>query len=451
MGKAQTVWGAIVVGIISATVILVWVHLRTYLAADHEVVLAREAQRRLYELTLVLQDAENGARGYLLTNDQRQADVFDRASANTQSRMGAAEAAISGIGREESFASIKSMIAERLSLLGQARSLAAQGQPADAMQIIKSESADQLGLALRQEVVGLMEFTNALLEQRLKTCRQSMVSMTRWVMLGLGALIISGAGLVSCLIRETRYQRRITAELTRARDGALAAAHARDDFLNALSHELRTPLTPALLMVSAMEKRTAEGTEQRAELAIVRRQLELEARLIDDLLDVSRILRGDVVLRSERVSVHTIINHLCKTRREDFDEAGLSLECQLNAPNDRVMGSESRLHQVFWHVLSNAIKFTPEQGKITLTTSNENGKLIVICTDTGVGMSADRLPTIFEAFATVGSSRSRRFGGLGVGLAIVKSVVEMHAGNVTVQSDGKDKGATFRIELPTAG
>ena len=181
---------------------------------------------------------------------------------------------------------------------------------------------------------------------------------------------------------------------------------------------------------------------------MVRRQLELEARIIDDLLDVSRILRGDIVLRSEQVLVHPLLRQLCTVLQEALQDAELKLDCHLDAPNDRVLGSESRLHQVFWHLISNAIKFTPEKGVITISTANNDGRIAVTIADTGVGMTEQQLPSIFEAFASAQSSRTRRFGGLGVGLAIVKSVVEMHQGTVTVQSEGKDKGATFKVELP---
>lgn len=448
MGKIQTIWTTVIIAITIATSLLVWSHLQTYLDADHRVVTSREAQRRLYELTIVMQDTESSARGYMLTGQARHKQIFDRAATDIMPRIAAAQTAIQGIDRMQDFEPLKGLIIQRLELLKQMVALTAAGNAAQATQLLQAESTDLIGLSTRQETVGMIEYTNRLLEERLSVCRRSMMSMTRWVMTGLVALLVSGAALIWSMVHDIRRERMIAVELRRARDGALAGAHARDDFLNVLSHELRTPLTPALLAVSGMEKRSTVTPDDRADLGMVRRQLELEARLIDDLLDVNRILRGDVVLRSEQVSIHSILQHLCDVLGEALQERSLTVTCQLNAANDRVQGSESRLHQVFWHLFSNAIKFTPDNGTITITTSSSDGKIAVTITDTGIGMTEQQLPTIFEAFANAQSSRTRMFGGLGVGLAIVKSVVEMHQGTVTVHSEGKDKGASFRVELP---
>lgn len=423
-------------------------HLKAYLSNDHKVVTSRDAQRTLYELAIVMQDAENGARGFALSQLPRHQTIFERSIAELESRMTTAEKAVQALDEMRDFGPLKGMVTQRIDMLKQMVSLASKNQQPEAAALLNSDETDRRGLAIRQEMEALITFANRMLEERLSLCRQSMLSMRHWVLGGIAVLVISGTAMVLGMIRDVKKERRTSAELRRARDAAFAATQARDDFLNVLSHELRTPLTPALLSVSGMERREPTGTEARKELTMIRRQLELEARLIDDLLDVSRILRGDVVLRSEQVSVHPLLKQLCDVFKEFLEEGSLKIECSLDAANDRVRGSESRLHQVFWHLLSNAVKFTPENGMITLKTFNENGKLIVTVSDTGVGMSEQQLPTIFEAFAHAQSSRTRMFGGLGVGLAIVKSVVEMHAGTVTVQSDGKDKGATFRVELP---
>jgi PAS domain S-box-containing protein len=259
-------------------------------------------------------------------------------------------------------------------------------------------------------------------------------------------------GLVAVLT-DTTERRLAEKELERARDEAVAASRAKDDFLAALSHELRTPLSPVLLLASDAAENLDLPAAARADFETIRKNVELEARLIDDLLDLTRITRGKLTLELATVDVHTIVRDAVATVQADLDAKQIELSLQLNAGSARVLGDPVRLQQVFWNVLKNAVKFTPEHGKITVVSEElkQHEALRVQISDTGIGLTAPELERVFEAFAQgdhAGGGGSHRFGGLGLGLAISRKVVELHAGHILVASEGRNQGAVFTIELP---
>jgi CheY-like chemotaxis protein len=178
----------------------------------------------------------------------------------------------------------------------------------------------------------------------------------------------------------------------------------------------------------------------------------LEASLIDDLLDLTRIKAGKMVLNKSLLDVHDILTDAIATTRADQQEKKIHLDIKLNAPRSLVEGDAVRLQQVFWNVLKNAVKFTPIKGKITLETSvRTDGQLLIKITDTGIGMNAAEIARVFRAFAQgdhAGDGGSHRFGGLGLGLAISKNLVELHSGKIMAESIGSNQGSVFTIELP---
>jgi len=231
-----------------------------------------------------------------------------------------------------------------------------------------------------------------------------------------------------------------------ARAVAERASRAKDEFLAVLSHELRTPLTPVLLTVTLMEGYPGLSEEVRRDLATVRRNVELEARLIDDLLDLTRIARGKLKLDLQTADAHALVRSACEICNQG-EEVKLTID--LSATRHHVRGDPARLQQVFWNLLNNAYKFTPAGGRITVTSRNTpDGKLRVEVTDTGVGIDPELLPRIFAAFEQ-GHTEARRFGGLGLGLAISKALVDAQGGRLAARSDGPGTGATFVVELPT--
>ncbi|MEI8235198.1 MAG: PAS domain S-box protein [Verrucomicrobiota bacterium] len=244
--------------------------------------------------------------------------------------------------------------------------------------------------------------------------------------------------------------RRAREAAERAREAAEAANQAKDQFIAVLSHELRTPLTPVLAMVTAMQEMESLPAGLRADIEVVHRNVELEARLIDDLLDVTRISQGKLILRYETVDAHVCLQGALAICEADAREKHLALVLRLEAPLHTVRADPARLRQVFWNVLKNAIKFTPEKGRIEIRTANVGGRLEIGIADTGIGIEPEALARIFNAFEQGEQTAIRRFGGLGLGLSIARALVEMHEGTLTARSDGKDHGATFTVSLALA-
>ncbi len=234
------------------------------------------------------------------------------------------------------------------------------------------------------------------------------------------------------------------------RQELIGANAAKDQFLALLSHELRNPLSPVIAMVGELEAAADNSPAVRTALEVIRRNVELEARLIDDLLDVTRISKGKLQLSLETVSVHEILQRAYEICRADILTKSLGMEFRLRADSVFVEGDPARLQQVFWNLLKNSVKFTPQQGRIVIETFNSSPETIEIrVTDTGIGIEASKIGKIFNAFEQGQSSITRRFGGLGLGLAISKAMVSAHHGTLAVASEGKDRGTAFTVTLHT--
>ena len=225
---------------------------------------------------------------------------------------------------------------------------------------------------------------------------------------------------------------------------------AKDQFLALLSHELRNPLSPVIAVVSELEASTPRSAKLWHALEVIRRNVELEARLIDDLLDVTRIAKGKLQLTLETVDAHEILHRAYEICRGDIEQKSIEAKFELNAREVYVEGDPARLQQIFWNLIKNSVKFTPANGRITVSTLNaSSGEIEIRVTDTGIGIESDKIGKIFNAFEQGQTSITRRFGGLGLGLAISKAMVDAHRGKVRVESPGKDQGATFIVQLRT--
>ncbi|HEY7087732.1 MAG TPA: ATP-binding protein [Tepidisphaeraceae bacterium] len=239
-------------------------------------------------------------------------------------------------------------------------------------------------------------------------------------------------------------------ELRLARDAAEAASSSKDRFLAVVSHELRTPLAPVMAAVDLLENRSDLPEQVRQDLATIRRNVELESYLIDDLLDLTRIARGKLNLRLAVVDVHAVIHEVVRICQSQLLSKNHDLQFDLRARTSLVWADAGRLRQVFWNLLSNAIKFTHKQGKITFKTRLDgSGGIVIELADTGIGIGADVMPRLFTAFEQGEAAEiSRQFGGLGLGLAISRALLEMQSGEITARSQGPDRGATFSVRLP---
>jgi signal transduction histidine kinase len=234
------------------------------------------------------------------------------------------------------------------------------------------------------------------------------------------------------------------------RQELIGANAAKDQFLALLSHELRSPLAPVLAMVEELEAELPDSPPVSEALEVVRRNVELEARLIDDLLDVTRIAKGKLQLSFETICVHQILQRAYEICREEITAKNLEAEFHLRATQTHVEGDPARLQQVFWNLIKNSVKFTPEQGCISIETSNPTpDKIEIRVSDTGIGIEPEKIDKIFNAFEQGQTEITRRFGGLGLGLAISKALIAAHGGKIRVDSPGKNQGTTFSLELST--
>ena len=239
----------------------------------------------------------------------------------------------------------------------------------------------------------------------------------------------------------------------KARTNAERANKTKDNFLAALSHELRTPLTPVLAILSSINEGNTLPPNVATDLETVRRNVELETRLIDDLLDLTRITRGKLALQRAPIAVGQLVENALGTCRQDLHAKHLTLVRDIIEPEQVVSVDSARLTQVLWNLLKNAVKFTPENGSVTVRTrfvpDERGGKVIIAVEDTGIGLESDQLVKIFDAFEQGDRKITQQFGGLGLGLAISKAIVDAHGGTITALSEGLGRGSSFAVSLPS--
>ena len=233
-----------------------------------------------------------------------------------------------------------------------------------------------------------------------------------------------------------------------ARGRAEEASRLKDEFLATVSHELRTPLTSFMGYAQLLQRHTSDAEYVSRTVGKMMRSAKAQAQLIEDLLDVSRIVSGKLRFQLERVDMARVAQAAIDTVLPAVEAKGIRLESELPAGVGLILGDADRLQQVAWNLLANAAKFTPAGGTIRARLAAEAGAAQLAITDTGVGISADFLPFVFDRFRQADGTSNRAHGGLGLGLAIVRSIVEMHGGTVAVASSGEGKGATFTVRLP---
>jgi signal transduction histidine kinase len=257
-------------------------------------------------------------------------------------------------------------------------------------------------------------------------------------------LVSALAGRAAAAVENARLMRDEQA----ARADAEAANRLKDEFLATLSHELRTPLNAivgwtALLRSGQLDVPTVERA-----LETIARNARVQTELVNDVLDVSRIVAGQFRIQLSSVALPAIVEAALETVRPAADAKGIRLDARVDPALSAVAGDASRLQQVAWNLLSNAVKFTPAGGRVEVRLANVRGRVDLVVTDTGSGIDASFLPHVFERFRQGDASTTRRHGGLGLGLAIVRHIVELHGGTVEAESEGPGRGATFRVKLP---
>jgi PAS domain S-box-containing protein len=258
---------------------------------------------------------------------------------------------------------------------------------------------------------------------------------------------------VVCYFRDICAQVRAREALKVARDDALAANRAKDEFLATLSHELRTPLNPVLLAASDAAEDATLPERVRADFKMIADNISLQARLIDDLLDFNRIVHGKVALERRPLDLHEVVREASAAIHEELTAKQIRLTFSLHAPDHWVWGDSVRLRQVFWNILKNAVKFTPRGGELEISSPKlaPGAQIEVRVRDSGIGMGPAELARIFHPFVQgrhAEEGRHETFGGLGLGLAISRMLVESHQGSIAAESPGLDQGSTIIVRLP---
>jgi signal transduction histidine kinase/DNA-binding response OmpR family regulator len=233
-----------------------------------------------------------------------------------------------------------------------------------------------------------------------------------------------------------------------AREEAEQANRTKDEFLATLSHELRTPLTAILGWSHLVRTGSLDKSQLNRAVETIERNARSQSQLIDDLLDVSRIITGKLQIEPIKIDVCTVVESAIDAVRPSFEAKNIRFKTSMARKGCVVAGDANRLQQIFWNLFSNAIKFTPEGGSVRVEVKEKKQHVWVAVTDSGSGITAEFLPYIFDRFRQADGSTTRMHGGLGLGLSIVKHLVQLHGGNVEVKSEGKDKGSTFIVTLP---
>lgn len=260
------------------------------------------------------------------------------------------------------------------------------------------------------------------------------------------------SSLHAALKRAAEASRAAAEAMRRAKEAAEEASAAKSRFVAMVSHELRAPLVPVAMVVDAIEHDPALPTPLRRDVEMIREGVAVELRLIDDLVDLSRIGAGKLKLKMERVDVHAPLARAVDVCRAEAAEREVALRTEPGAVAPWVWGDAVRLQQIFWNLVRNAIKFTPAGGQVRVRTFNaDNGNVLVEVSDTGIGIEPEKLSMIFGAFEQAGPDVAARFGGLGLGLAIAQGLTVAHGGAVVAASTGADRGSTFTVRFPAAG
>jgi signal transduction histidine kinase/CheY-like chemotaxis protein len=276
----------------------------------------------------------------------------------------------------------------------------------------------------------------------MRTENQSLLMLQAWT----AALTITAMAIAAAIAERNRAQ----VAIEQQKDEVEAANRTKDNFLAMLSHELRTPLTPVLAAIDTLEADRARSPEAQNSIAMIRRNVELESQLIDDLLDLTRIAKDKLQLRFGPLDAHDVINNVVEICRPEAKARNLKVHVNLRAGAHFVSGDAAKLQQIIWNLLKNAIKFTADEGEITISTTNPESQLLAISVhDNGIGIDPEVMNRIFDPFEQGERAFERRYGGLGLGLAISKSLAQAHGGTLAAQSDGRDRGSTFVLTIKT--
>jgi signal transduction histidine kinase/ActR/RegA family two-component response regulator len=425
-------------------------------------------------------DAETGIRGFLLTGDTRFLEPFDQAEQSLRRELNELARLTDDNPRQQQRVELlRTQVAGHMALLGKLRVDYEHGR-----QLRPARALEQRGVmnAVRQTLREMQLGESALRDTRLS---EDARAIRRTRAMGTAVLALMGALLVWVYVLLERDERRraasdaalrqandqlerrvaerteawatANAELTgvvareqQARTELETASRLKDEFLMTISHELRTPLNPIHGWVRMLQSGAVAEPQRARALEIIERNTRAQTRLVEDLLDVSRIITGKLQLKVRRVDLQSVVQAGVESIRPAAVAKGIDLETHADAGPFIAMGDPDRLQQVVWNFLSNALKFTPPRGRVIVTLERPGDSVRISIADSGIGIVPEFLPFVFDRFRQGDTGTTRAHGGLGLGLAIARNLVELHGGSVEVDSAGLNQGTTFRVLLPSA-
>jgi signal transduction histidine kinase len=420
----------------------------------------------LDDLNASLADTETNQRGFLLTQDPAYLTQYDDAIA--QMRLTMTELHRLSHDEPETRSAIdhlETLAGSKLADLHESLLAARAVQRHAAVANLAASKSRRLMEAFQRDSTELQAIQRRLLESRRQQERQARFFSQAVVVttIVLSLLLVGAAAMISRRFDDRRrlleteiaerrrsegYREALLVSERAARSEAERATRLKDEFVATLSHELRTPLNAIVGWASILRRDSRNDTIKQG-VEVIERNAKLQAQMIEELLDMSRILSGKLLFQLEKTDVGAIIEAAVATVRPAADSKGVVLATRLNKCRS-VNADPARLQQVAWNLLTNAIKFTPHAGRVEVALRDNGGQVEISVSDNGLGIKPEFLPFVFDRFRQADASTTRRHGGLGLGLSIVKSLVELHGGTVDVQSSGEAQGSTFFVRLPIA-
>lgn len=405
-----------------------------------------EVRTELERILSLLTDAETSQRGFLLTGAASYLEAYNAALASLPARLERLRSlTVDNPRQQERLAALDALIRRKATDL---RATVVAREPRGfelPARIAIADESKRLMDQIRTIVDAMGAEEGRLLTERTQREERAGRNAVFTTGGGLGLALVLAVAATMLLNQAIRERGRSDA----ARMAAEAADRAKDEFLAVLSHELRTPLTSIVGWARMLRGGNLSEADRLRALEVIERSVQLQATLINDLLDISRFMRGGVHLDLQSVELTPAIEAAVDAVRADAEVKGVKLDCALDASSLSVMGDPSRLQQIVGNLLTNAIKFTPAEGRVTIQLERDDRWAHIVVSDTGKGISADFLPHVFENFRQGEAARGQ--GGLGLGLAIVRRLVELHGGTVQAQSAGEGTGAVFTVMLPLTG
>jgi signal transduction histidine kinase/ActR/RegA family two-component response regulator len=433
---------------------------------DRMLVHTQEVLTALEALQSTVTDAETGQRGFVLTGREPYLIPYQEARASLAARLARLRSLIADNPvQRASLPLLEGKIQAKLAELGETIELRRKGGLAAALPVVESDRGAALMSSIREVVAGMKAEEKRLLTLRVRESERSAVTVqaTMWVA-NLVAIFLLAAFtalafrrlaeevrsariLAEHRDRFEREQQRLAEGERLARVQAEEANRSKDEFLATVSHELRNPLNAIAGWTVILRSGPADPLASRHAAEVIERNARALTRIVEDILDVSRIVTGKLHLEPRETELTPVVRAAVEAVRPAAEAKRIEIETDL-APAGPVWGDPDRLQQVVWNLVANAVKFTPKDGKVEVRLHRIGSQVEIVVSDDGPGIPEDLLPHVFDRFRQADSSSTRRHGGLGLGLAIVRHLVELHGGTVAVASGSDGLGTTFTVSLP---